>query len=42
MNSRDQSDKWEKIPKDENLIKNALQLAERDVKTASDVYNNKD
>jgi len=37
-----QSDKWEKIPKDDNLIKNALQLAERDIKTANDVYKNKD
>lgn len=42
MNSKNQSDKWEKIPKDENLVNNALQLAERDLKTADDVYNKKD
>ncbi len=42
MNSSNQSDKWEKISKDENLVKNALQLAQRDIKTANDVYNNKD
>lgn len=42
MSSRNQSDRWEKIPKDENLIQNALQLAERDLKTAHDVYENRD
>ena len=42
MSLKDQSDKWEKIPKDENLVKNAMQLAERDIKTANDVYNNHD
>lgn len=42
MNSSNQSDKWEKIPKDQDLVKNSLQLAERDIKTANDVYNNKD
>jgi len=42
MNSENQSDKWEKIPYDQNLVNNALQLAERDIKTANDVYNNRD
>ncbi len=42
MNSENQSNKWEKIPKDRSLVKNALQLAKRDIKTASDVYTNKD
>ena len=42
MSSGYQSDKWEKIPKDENLVKNAMQLAARDVKTANDVFDNKD
>jgi uncharacterized protein (UPF0332 family) len=42
MNSGKQSDKWEKIPYDESLVKNAMKLAERDVKTANDVYNNND
>jgi uncharacterized protein (UPF0332 family) len=42
VNSSNQSDKWEKIRKDENLVMNALQLAGRDIKTANDVYNNND
>lgn len=43
MNSKEQSsEKWDKIPYDENLVKNALQLAERDIKTSRDVYNNND
>src|SRR3989338_10022329 len=42
MNSEKQSDKWEKIPYDENLVKNAMQLAERDIKTANNIYNNND
>ena len=42
MNSEKQSDKWEKISYDENLVKNAMQLAERDIKTANDIYNNND
>ena len=42
MNFGNQSDKWEKIAKDGDLVKNALQLAERDIKTATDVYNNND
>ncbi|MCK5283158.1 MAG: HEPN domain-containing protein [Nanoarchaeota archaeon] len=42
MNSRKQSDKWVKIEKDDNLVSNALKLAERDIKTATDVYNNRD
>ncbi len=42
VNSRNQSGKWERITKDDNLVDNALQLAERDIKTANDVYNNRD
>jgi len=42
MNLGDQSDKWEKIAYDKNLVNNALELAERDIKTANDVFNNHD
>ena len=42
LNSRGVSDRWEKIPYDQDLVNNALQLAHRDMKTAGDVYNNKD
>jgi uncharacterized protein (UPF0332 family) len=43
MNSREQSnEKWEKIPFDENLVKNAVQLSERDIKTSRDIFNNND
>ena len=42
MNSEKQSDKWEKIGIDQNLVKNALHLAERDLKTASNVFGDKD
>ena len=43
MNSKTQSnDKWEKITIDENLVKNSIKLAERDIKTSRDVFNNKD
>jgi len=42
LSSRNQSDKWERIEKDENLVSNAFQLATRDIKTAADIFNNKD
>lgn len=42
MNSNIRLDKWEKIPYDESLVKNALQLAERDLKTANVVFRNGD
>ena len=43
MNSeRQSSDKWEKIPVDKNLIENSVKLAERDIKTSRDVFNNSD
>ena len=41
-NSKMQSDKWERIEKDDNLISNAFELAKRDLKTAQDIFNNKD
>ena len=40
MNSEE--DKWEKISVDKSLIKNTLQLAERDLKTSKDIFKNKD
>ncbi len=42
MSSKKESDKWEKIQINENLTNNAIQLAQRDIKTASDVYSNND
>jgi len=42
MNSEKKSDRWEKIVYDENLVVNALKLAERDLKTANDIYRNMD
>lgn len=43
MNSEKRSDElWEKISYDQNLIKNAINLADRDIKTAKDVFNNQD
>lgn len=41
MSSEKVSDKWEKIPVDKELTKNALQLAKRDLKTAINIYDNK-
>ena len=38
MNSRNQLDKWEKIARDVNLVNNAMLLAERDIRTANDVF----
>src|SRR3990167_5554093 len=43
MNSGNQSkDRWEKIAIDRNLVENSVKLAERDIKTSRDVFNNKD
>jgi uncharacterized protein (UPF0332 family) len=42
VHSGKQSDKWEKIPRDKSLVENALRLAGRDVRTANDVFSNKD
>jgi uncharacterized protein (UPF0332 family) len=42
MNSGDQSDKWEKIPKDEEMTQNSLKLAERDLRTSKDVLSRDD
>ena len=43
MSSRKQSDEqWEKIPYDKDLVDNAVQLAERDIKTSKDIFDNKD
>ena len=43
MNSKNKSNKfWEKIELDENLVKNTIQLAERDLKTAENVFNDGD
>lgn len=42
MNSENLSDRWERIPKDRALSDNAMRLAERDLKTAGDVFKSKD
>ena len=43
MNSKNKSNKfWEKIELDENLVNNTIQLAERDLKTAENVFNDGD
>ncbi len=43
MSSKKESSKmWETIEKDENLVGNALQLAKRDLKTAENVFSDKD
>lgn len=42
MNSEKISDKWEKISRDKSLVKNAMGLADRDIRTAKDIFNNKD
>ena len=43
MSSEKQSDNlWERIEKDSALIKNALKLAERDIKTARNTFNDHD
>ena len=36
------SEMWEKVDVDKNLVGNALQLAKRDLKTAENVFNDKD
>lgn len=41
MKMSSEKDKWEKIPVDKELTKNALQLAKRDLKTAINIYDNK-
>ena len=39
MSSKKKSNKnWDKIPYDENLVENAIKLAERDIKTAKDMF----
>ena len=42
MNSKKESELWEDIGKDQNLISNALQLALRDLKTAENVFKDAD
>ena len=43
MNSKNQSgNKWERMPIDKTLVENSLKLAERDIKTSGDVFNNND
>jgi len=43
MNSKSKSDNlWEKIQVDENLVGNTLKLANRDLKTAENVFNDND
>jgi len=43
MNSKNKSsDLWEKIEPNENLVNNAIQLANRDLKTAENIFNDGD
>ena len=42
MNSEKSSDMWEKVGADKELVKKSLLLAERDIKTAKNVFEDKD
>lgn len=43
MNSKNRSDKpWESIETDKNLVNNTLKLAERDIQTSENVFNDGD
>lgn len=42
MNSEKSSDMWEKIEVNKDLVKKTLLLAERDIKTAKNVFEDKD
>lgn len=42
MSSGKSSDKWERIEANEDLVRNTLSLAERDIKTALNVFNDED
>ena len=42
MSSKRELDKWEKVPVNRDLMQNSINLAKRDLKTATDVYSNND
>ena len=42
MSSEKSSDKWERIEANQDLVRNTLSLAERDIKTALNVFNDED
>ena len=43
VNSKKQSDdQWERIAVDKNLVENSIKLAERDIKTSKDIFDNND